>query len=103
MQTQFTFMKFVCNKDAGHQIKESIHPIYAITNKQSKQASKPTLSTASLEILGSSSMVRELRLVALENSTGVSSSLKATTSSSNTLPFKAPECPVTEETHKTFF
>jgi hypothetical protein len=41
-------------------------------------------------------MVRELRLVALENSTGVSSSLKATTLSSNTLPFTALKCPATE-------
>lgn len=39
----------------------------------------------SLDILTSSSIVRELRLVALENSIGVDSSLKVAMSSSKTL------------------
>jgi len=58
---------------------------------------------ASLEILGSSSMVRELRLVALENSTGVSSSLNATARSSNTLPLTVFEISATKVTHRTQF
>jgi len=67
--------------------------VYIHTNGQrdrrhtDRQTNKQTFSMASLEILGSSSMVRELRLVAVENCTGVSSSLNATARSSNTLPF----------------
>jgi hypothetical protein len=62
--------------------------VYIHTNGQRdrRHTDRQTFSMASLEILGSSSMVRELRLVALENSTGVSSSLNATARSSNTLP-----------------
>lgn len=58
---------------------------------------------ASLEILGSSSMVRELRLVALENSTGVSSSLNATARSSNTLSLTVFEISATKVTQRTQF
>jgi hypothetical protein len=68
-----------------------------------RQTDRQTFSMASLEILGSSSMVRELRLVALENSTGVSSSLNATARSSNTLPLTMCEIAATKETHRTQF
>jgi hypothetical protein len=71
--------------------------------KGTQTANKQTFSMASLEILGSSSMVRELRLVALENSTGVSSSLNATARSSNTLPLAVFEISATKEAHRTQF
>jgi hypothetical protein len=68
-----------------------------------RQTNNTTFNTASLQIFGSSSIVRELRLVALENSTGVSSSLNATTRSSNTLPLTVFEISATKETHRTQF